>query len=84
MPGDNPSIYHDAMNTRPSDASDRPRKLELTLPAREWSALVMLRDTTFPGQSLELLARKLVQDGLIGCGVLSLPEGNRGTAAGRK
>lgn len=53
----------------------------MKLPSREWAALVYLRDTTFPGQPLELVARKLVQDGLIGCGVLSLLPANRSKGA---
>lgn len=66
---------------RPEDA---PRNIPLSLPGAEWSALVYLRDTTFPGQPLELVARKLVQDGLIQCGVLGLPKANRSKHAGRK
>lgn len=65
-------------------AEDEPRQVVLTLAAREWAALVRLRDETFPGQPLELLARKLVQDGLLACGVLALPEGDRGKRAGRR
>lgn len=58
-------------------AEDRPREVVLTLPAREWAALVYLRDTTFSGQPLELLARKLVQDGLLACGVRRATGGRR-------
>ena len=67
-----------------SGSEEAPREVVVTLPAREWAALVYLRDTTLPGQPLELLARKLVQDGLLACGVLELPKGNRGKAAGKR
>lgn len=67
-----------------SGSEEAPREVVVTLPAREWAALVFLRDTTFSGQPLELLARKLVQDGLLACGVLELPKGNRGKAAGTR
>jgi hypothetical protein len=62
---------------------DEPKTFSVTIGASEWAALVYLRDTTFPGQPLELLMRKLVQDGLIGCGVLALPAGNRSRGARR-
>lgn len=56
---------------------DEPKTFTVTLSANEWAALVYLRDTTFPGQPLELMIRKLTQDGLIQCGVLKLPNANR-------
>lgn len=57
--------------------------ITLRLPENEFNALTRLRDETFPGQPLDLLARKLVQDGLIGCGVLALPNANRSKGARR-
>jgi hypothetical protein len=56
---------------------DQPHDVVLTLPAREWAALVMLRDQTFSGRPLELVARKLVQDGLIQCGILAPQKGRQ-------
>jgi hypothetical protein len=63
---------------------DLPKTFPVTLSANEWAALTYLRDTTFPGQPLELLIRKLTQDGLLACGVLKLPKGNRAKMAGTK
>jgi hypothetical protein len=60
---------------------DRPRELTLTLPATEYANIVRLRDTMWPGQSLEMVARKLVQDGLIQCGLLELPKRHRSKGA---
>jgi hypothetical protein len=52
---------------------DHPQTFTVTLSSNEWAALTYLRDTTFPGQPLELMIRKLTQDGLIACGVLKVP-----------
>lgn len=62
---------------------DQPRQITVTLPAREYAALAYFRDTCFPGQSYELMARKLIQDELIRAGVLNLTPDNRGKAAGK-
>lgn len=62
---------------------DEPKTFTVTLAAREWAALVQLRDQMWPGQPLELVIRKLTQDELIRCGVLSLPAKDRGPGARR-
>lgn len=60
-----------------------PHKLTIELSGDEMDALWRLSRETFPGHSLELLARKLVQDSLIACGVLSLSPANRSKGARR-
>jgi hypothetical protein len=56
----------------------RPEPISVQLSAAESGALVMLRDTMFPGQSVEMVARKLIQDELIRAGALGVPRGARG------
>jgi hypothetical protein len=73
MPGDAPTFY-----------PERPRRALVSLSPREWEGFDKLRSETFPERSEEEVLRKLLQDALLGCGVLDLPKGNRGKAAGRK
>ena len=49
----------------------------------ERAALTRLRDELYPTHSLGAVARKLVRDGLVQCGVLDLPSSNRSRGAQR-
>lgn len=66
------------------DASDAPRELTIRFPAIEYALMVRLRDEMWPGQPIEMVARKLVQDELIRLGLLALPKVNRSKRAGRE
>lgn len=60
---------------------DTPKTFTVTLAAREWAAMVRLRDQMWPSQPLELMIRKLAVDELIRCGVLGLTAKNRSRGA---
>lgn len=53
------------------------------LPPEDRAAVERLRLELFPGHTPDAVAKKLIRDALIGCGVLPLPASNRSRGARR-
>lgn len=53
------------------------------LPTEERAALERLRRELYPGHTPDAVAKKLIRDALIGCGVLGLGTKNRSRGAQR-
>lgn len=62
----------------------RQRYLYVPVSDAEGEAFDRLRAEMWPERSEQEVGRKLMQDELIRLGVLELPKGNRGKAAGRR
>lgn len=70
--GDNPHVYQTH------------RTLTIKLPLSASAKLATLGRELFPGHSMEAVAAWVIQDHLVGCGLLELPKANRGKAAGKR
>lgn len=53
------------------------------LPPDDRAALDRLRRELYPGHTPDAVAKKLIRDALIGCGVMPLPAANRSRGARR-
>lgn len=60
------------------------RTLSVKLPGDVMAKLATLGRELHPGRPIEQVAAWVIRDHLVGCGLLDLPEGNRGKAAGKR
>lgn len=59
-------------------------QLTITLSLEVSAKLATLRRELHPDRTDEQVAAWLIRDALVGCGLLDLPKGNRGKAAGKR